>query len=195
MTSESVRELVEKEIAGEWSLTNAHGCDLQRCLVSPELREYEDCGRGRPWCDPNPSIKLWLILEEIPAVIKSYSERTAACLGWRRPVPQVVTCFSDSTALFAKPIAQCEAHASQGAQPAPLLQGGILGSICFFSLSVTWAGGVSDPRNHTVVYSGFEPGGGSSLRCDILSRRDAATSYFSEEIAALSCSSSVWPTS
>ncbi len=66
MTSESVRELIEREIADEWSQTNSHGCDLQRCLVSPELREYEDCGGGRPLVDPLPSIKLWLVLEENP---------------------------------------------------------------------------------------------------------------------------------
>jgi len=72
MTSESIREKVEQEIAGEWSLTNAHGCDLQRCLVSPEMREYEDCGSGRPLADPLPSIKLWLVLEEIPGDCSGY---------------------------------------------------------------------------------------------------------------------------
>ena len=72
MTSESVRELVEREIAGEWPLTNAHGCDLQQCLVAPALREYEDCGSGRPLVDPLPSIKLWLVLEENPDDCSGY---------------------------------------------------------------------------------------------------------------------------
>ena len=66
MTGEAVRELVEQEIAGEWSLTNLHGCDLRRCLVSPKLREYDDSGGGRPLVDPPPVIRLWLVLEETP---------------------------------------------------------------------------------------------------------------------------------
>ena len=44
MTSKEVRELIEREVAGDWSLTNLHGCDLRRCLVPPVQREYDDCG-------------------------------------------------------------------------------------------------------------------------------------------------------
>jgi len=66
MTAEAVRELVEREIAGDWSRTNAHGCDLRRCLVPPELREYDDCGGGRPLVEPYPVIRMWLVLEETP---------------------------------------------------------------------------------------------------------------------------------
>ena len=66
MTAEAVRELVEREVAGDWSLSNAHGCDLRRCLVQPELREYDDCGGGRPLVEPYPVIRLWLVLEETP---------------------------------------------------------------------------------------------------------------------------------
>jgi hypothetical protein len=47
MTAEGVRELIERAVAGDWSLTNLHGCDRRRCLVSPILREYDDCGGGR----------------------------------------------------------------------------------------------------------------------------------------------------
>lgn len=66
MTAEAVRELVEREIAGDWSRTNAHGCDLRRCLIPPELREHDDCGGGRPLVEPYPVIRLWLVLEETP---------------------------------------------------------------------------------------------------------------------------------
>lgn len=66
MTGEVVRELVEREIADEWSLTNLHGCDLRRCLVTPELREYDDSGGGCPPVEPPPVIRLWLVLEETP---------------------------------------------------------------------------------------------------------------------------------
>ena len=48
MTGDTVRELVEREVVGNWSLTNAHDCDLRRCLVPPELRDYDDCGGGHP---------------------------------------------------------------------------------------------------------------------------------------------------
>jgi hypothetical protein len=67
MTAEGVRELIEREVAGDWSLTNLHGCDLRRCLVPPALREYDDCGWGRPLVKPYPVVRLWLVLEELPA--------------------------------------------------------------------------------------------------------------------------------
>ena len=66
MTAEAIRELVESEIAGDWSLTTAHGCDLRRCLVSPEVREYDDCGGGQPIVEPPLVVQMWLVLEEMP---------------------------------------------------------------------------------------------------------------------------------
>lgn len=66
MTPEDVRGLIEREVAGDWSQTNLHGCDLRRCLVSPELREYDDRGSGRPLVEPYPVILLWRVLEEMP---------------------------------------------------------------------------------------------------------------------------------
>lgn len=72
MTSEEVRSLVEQEIGGEWALTNAHGCDLRRCLVNPELREYGDFGGGRDLDNPVTSISLWLVLEENPDDCSGY---------------------------------------------------------------------------------------------------------------------------
>jgi hypothetical protein len=66
MTAEQVRELIELEVAGDWSLTNAHGCDLRRCLVPPLEREYDDRRAGQPLVEPPPVIRLWLVLEELP---------------------------------------------------------------------------------------------------------------------------------
>ncbi len=66
MDAEAVRGLIEREVAGDWSLTNLHGCDLRRCLVPPELREYDDSCPGRPAVEPHPVIRLWLVLEETP---------------------------------------------------------------------------------------------------------------------------------
>ena len=62
MTAEGVRELIEREVAGDWSLTNLHGCELRRCLVLPVLQEYDDCRVVEPY----PVIRLWLVLEEVP---------------------------------------------------------------------------------------------------------------------------------
>jgi hypothetical protein len=66
LAAEDVPMLVEREIAGDWTRSNAHGCDLRRCLVWPELRDFEDFGGGRPPRDPPSMIPLWLVLEESP---------------------------------------------------------------------------------------------------------------------------------
>jgi len=65
MTPEEVSALIENEIAGNWSQTNWHGCDLRRCLVTPELRDYDDRGAPPP-VDPPHVVKMWLVLEEVP---------------------------------------------------------------------------------------------------------------------------------
>lgn len=59
MTPEEVTQNIEKEINGQWSLSNAHGVDLRRCLVSPTKKIYEDMA-------DKSSIQLWLVLEESP---------------------------------------------------------------------------------------------------------------------------------
>jgi hypothetical protein len=64
MTGETVLRLVEKEIDGNWSLSNWHGCNLRKCLVQPELREYDDWSGRR--------VQLWLILEEDPEERSGY---------------------------------------------------------------------------------------------------------------------------
>jgi len=60
MEASEVSAIIEHEIAGKWSLSNAHGVDLRRCLVPPTRQLYEDSFKegGR--------IELWLVLEEIP---------------------------------------------------------------------------------------------------------------------------------
>jgi hypothetical protein len=71
MTPEEVRALIEDEIAGDWSRTNLHACDLRRCLVPPVLRDYDDCGTPLP-TDPPRVVRLWLVLEEIPEERSGY---------------------------------------------------------------------------------------------------------------------------
>lgn len=65
MTGEDVSALIEREIGGEWSRTNAHGCVLRRCLVAPVQVEFEDCG-GQLSDNAARLVSLWLVLEERP---------------------------------------------------------------------------------------------------------------------------------
>jgi hypothetical protein len=69
MTSESLTEIIESEIAGDWSRPNDHGCDLRRCLVTPKLTEY--FGSHRP-DEPDRILSLWHVLEEEPETKDGY---------------------------------------------------------------------------------------------------------------------------
>ena len=60
MKASEVSEIIEHEIAGNWSLSNAHGVDLKRCLVVPTKQIYEDS------FNQGETIELWLVLEEVP---------------------------------------------------------------------------------------------------------------------------------
>jgi len=55
--------MIEREIAGDWSRTNDHGCDLHHCLVQPRLLEYFGCNKPS---EPDRILPLWLVLEEAP---------------------------------------------------------------------------------------------------------------------------------
>lgn len=66
MTSDEVRALIEREIAGDWARSNLHGCDLRRCMVDPAQREYDDS------FNPPNVVELWLVLEEIPETRDGY---------------------------------------------------------------------------------------------------------------------------
>ena len=60
MKASDVSEIIEQEIAGNWSLSNAHGVALKRCLVVPTKRIYEDS------FNQGETLELWLVLEEVP---------------------------------------------------------------------------------------------------------------------------------
>ena len=75
MDAAEISRLVEREIDGNWSRSNAHGVDLRRCLVTPTKGIYEDCsGSG--------TIELWAVLEEVPEDQSGYKivfdERTGS---------------------------------------------------------------------------------------------------------------------
>lgn len=65
MTSEAVSQIVQQELAGHRQRSNAHGCDLSRCLVTPVLLEYYDPINARHDASAS-SITLWLVMEESP---------------------------------------------------------------------------------------------------------------------------------
>jgi len=62
VTAKEVREIIEAEIGNDWLRRNAHGCDFKRCLVGPNVREFENCGGP----GAKGFIKLWVVLEEHP---------------------------------------------------------------------------------------------------------------------------------
>ena len=66
MTAAELSALLESEIDGNWSLSNAHGVDLRRCLVEPQKRMYRDSMDGAS------RLQLWLVLEEDPASHSGY---------------------------------------------------------------------------------------------------------------------------
>jgi hypothetical protein len=67
MKAFEVSEIIEREVAGNWSLSNAHGVDLKRCLIVPPVkRVYEDSFKE------GETLELWLVLEEIPESNSGY---------------------------------------------------------------------------------------------------------------------------
>jgi hypothetical protein len=77
MSPAEVRKIVEKEIGGDWSRSNLHGVNLQRCLLKvPEIRTLKNS-----WFKPalpesadnRRTVALWLVLEEDPAGHGGYS--------------------------------------------------------------------------------------------------------------------------
>ena len=64
MESGEILTLIELEIAGDWSHTNAHGVNLRTCLVTPEKKLYH--------LHPNGTQELWLVLEEDPTTRGGY---------------------------------------------------------------------------------------------------------------------------
>lgn len=60
MEASEVSKIIEHEINGNWTLSNAHGVNLKRCLLTPTKQIYEDS------FNQNVTLELWLVLEEIP---------------------------------------------------------------------------------------------------------------------------------
>jgi hypothetical protein len=63
MTPKEISKLIEKEINGDWSISNAHGCDLKKCLVRPKKRRLKYGSEIRDY---------WIVLEEIPETLEAW---------------------------------------------------------------------------------------------------------------------------
>src|SRR5215211_6685835 len=59
MEAKEISQIIERELKGNWSLSNAHGVDLKRCLVNPILQRYDNFNQTE-------NLRLWLVLEEMP---------------------------------------------------------------------------------------------------------------------------------
>jgi hypothetical protein len=72
MSPEALRQKIEKEIGGNWDLTNLHKIDLKKCLLGRPIQKiYEnslyqpDLPEDTP--DNTRLLLLWQVLEENPA--------------------------------------------------------------------------------------------------------------------------------
>ena len=66
MTTVGVKQRVLTEIGNRWGESDAHGVDLRKCLVQPELRQFIS------GFDEKVSFPLWIVLKEDPAGNSGY---------------------------------------------------------------------------------------------------------------------------
>jgi hypothetical protein len=66
MTPSEINDLIAAEVGGGRSPSDTNGVDLERCLVTPSRRVYEDSFRE------GQTIELWLVLEERPGEGSGY---------------------------------------------------------------------------------------------------------------------------
>lgn len=57
MIPKQISQIIEKEINGDWSISNAHNCDLKKCLIRPKRRTLNFHSEIR---------EAWIVLEENP---------------------------------------------------------------------------------------------------------------------------------
>ncbi len=58
MTSEQVLDIILDEINSKFDISNHHGVDLRKALITPILQEYKSA------IDKSQTFKLWTVLEE-----------------------------------------------------------------------------------------------------------------------------------
>ena len=63
MKPKEISLLIEKEIGGDWSITNWHNCDLKRCLIRPKKRKIQFGAEIK---------EVWIVLEEKPETLEGF---------------------------------------------------------------------------------------------------------------------------
>lgn len=64
MTRREISQIIEKEINGDWTITNWHNVDLKKCLIRPRRKEFSVYG--------GKVEKFWLVLEECPETLECF---------------------------------------------------------------------------------------------------------------------------
>ena len=64
MTPKEISKLIEREINGDWTITNWHNCDLQKCLIRPKKRKIFFVNAGIK--------EVWIVLEENPEMLNGF---------------------------------------------------------------------------------------------------------------------------
>lgn len=60
MTPKEITQIIEKEINGDWSISNWHNGDLKKCLVRPKKRKLRFGDEIK---------EIWIVLEELPETL------------------------------------------------------------------------------------------------------------------------------
>ncbi len=63
MKPKEISRIIEKEINGDWSISNAHNCDLKKCLVRPKKRKTQFFWEVK---------EVWIVLEKEPETLEGY---------------------------------------------------------------------------------------------------------------------------
>lgn len=63
MSPKEISKIIEREINGDWSVSNRHGCDLRKCLVRPKKRKLNFHHEIRD---------AWIVLEEDPVNLEGF---------------------------------------------------------------------------------------------------------------------------
>lgn len=66
MLPQEISKIIVDEIGNDWNHSNWHGCDLRKCLVSPQKRLFSDAR------DTSRTREMWLVLEEHPETHTGY---------------------------------------------------------------------------------------------------------------------------
>ncbi len=100
MKPKEISKMIEKEINGDWSITNRHNCDLKKCLIRPKRRKIRFGVELQ---------EIWIVLEENLEMIdgfKCFLMIKSENLVWLSTRSQAITLVI-LTILFWRHLNQC----------------------------------------------------------------------------------------